>query len=79
MELSKEAKDNEGRVKRCTDEEVPLDNPKNNKKKEVVKQTVTCKAYEESDELSRLPITISKSRSSQKLLICGILDTGTST
>ena len=48
-------------------------------KEEIVKETVTCKVNEESEELPQLPITISKSKCSQKLLIYRLIDTGTST
>ena len=40
---------------------------------------ITCQTQEDRDELPWLPMIISKSRSSQKMLICSLFDTGTST
>ena len=73
-------KDNERRIKRGKEKE---ENPDKNitQKKEVTKETVICKTdkTENNDELPRLPMTISKNRDMQKMLICRLLDTGTST
>ena len=47
--------------------------------KEVIKEVVICKKNEDTEDLPRLPMTVSKRKESEKMLICSLLDTGTST
>ena len=75
---SKEMKDSLRR-KKGVKEEIKDKKREEKVKEEGIKEVIICQKSDDSEDLPRLPMTVSKKKDSEKMLICSLLDTGTST
>ena len=75
--LTKEARDSARRKEGSKEASVQVKELKN--KSEEIKEVIVCKKGDDCHDLPCLPMTISKKKDTDKLLICSLLDTGTST